>query len=50
MLINAFVVYFHPHAPFEASSYEITFGPRPLREEMETPKQSFRYHFDSSQL
>ena len=28
MLINALVVYFHPHAPFEASSYEITFGPR----------------------
>ena len=50
MLINAFVIYFHPRAPFEASSYEITFGPRPLREEMETLMQSFRYHFDSSKL
>ena len=50
MLINSLVVYFHPHAPFEASSYKITFGPRTLREEMETLMQSFRYHVDSSKL
>ena len=32
MLIDAFVVFFHPHGPFEAPFYKITFGRRPLRE------------------
>ena len=32
MLIDAFVVFFHPRGPFEAPFYKITFGRRPLRE------------------
>ena len=36
MLIDAFVVFYRLHGPFEAISYEVTFGRWPFREEKET--------------
>ena len=36
MLIDAFVVFCRLHVPFEAISYEVTFGRWPFREEKET--------------
>ena len=37
MLIDASVLFFRPHGPFEVSFYEFTFSRRPLREKWESP-------------
>ena len=42
MLIDAFVVFCRLHGPFEAISYEVTFGRWPFREEKETRLATWR--------
>ena len=42
MLIGAFVVFCRLHGPFEAISYEVTFGRWPFREEKETRLATWR--------
>ena len=42
MLIDAFVVFCRLHGPFEAISYEVTFGRWPFREEKKTRLVTWR--------